>query len=140
MKDFLNRMKAGLARLMVGRYGPDKLYKGLIGLSLVLLVLSWISAFRLFYYLSLFCLIYASYRAFSKDRVKRARENQVYLQKTDQIKKQFLLLKNRVKEYKTHRYRACPHCKTTLRLPKKIGTLHGTCPVCKKDFELTIKH
>ena len=49
------------------------------------------------------------------------------------------LLINRIKEFRTHRYRTCPNCHTSWRLKKKIGTMTITCPKCHTTSQVTIK-
>lgn len=135
----LNNLKQKLMAFMQGRYGPDAMYKGLFGLSLTMLVLNIILRSALFYYLALALIIYSMYRFFSKDRSRRAAENQRYLALVDKIKKKLLLTKNRIRDIGTHRYRSCPSCKTPLRLKKQIGPRQVKCPVCGNEFEVQIK-
>lgn len=135
----MNNFKRKLMAFMQGRYGPDPMYKGLFGLSMVFLLLNIFLRSALLYYLSLGLIIYSLFRFFSKDRVKRAAENQRYLALRDMLKKKLLLLKNRIRDYRTHRYRTCPSCKTPLRLKKQIGTRQVKCPVCGNEVQVNIK-
>ena len=89
--------------------------------------------------LLLVLVLFAFLRVFSKQTAKRAIENRKYVTLRDSVKKKAMLLINRVKEYKTHRYRSCPNCHSTLRLQKKIGTMSVTCPKCRTSFQVTIK-
>lgn len=136
----MNNWKYKLIRFMQGRYGMDALYKALLGLMLLFFVLNLFFQSILLYLLSLLAGGLAVYRSFSKNTALRSQENQKYLAFRDKVKKQWLQLVNRVKHYRTHRYRACPSCKTTLRLPKKLGVNQVTCPVCKHAFEVNIRH
>lgn len=134
-----NNLKYKLMAFMQGRYGPDPMHRGLFILSLALMVLNLFIRSQALYFLALALIIYATFRVFSRNKAKRAAENQRYLMLKDQLKKKFLLARNRVREYGTHRYRACPSCKTPLRLKKQIGTVHVKCPVCKNELDVTIR-
>ncbi|HSK69248.1 MAG TPA: hypothetical protein VLA21_08330, partial [Candidatus Limnocylindria bacterium] len=79
------------------------------------------------------------FRFFSRDRAKRAAENQKYLSLKAAASKRAMLLVNRVKYYRTHRYRACPSCKTPLRLARRTGSVHVKCPVCRHEFDVNIR-
>jgi hypothetical protein len=135
----LNNIKYRLANLMRGRYGIDALYRALMVLTIVSLVLNIIFPSILFYALSLISAVLSFLRAFSKNHLKRTAENQKYLAVSNSVKKKILQLRNRFRDRNTHRYRACPSCRQTLRLSKKVGLNHIKCPVCKNEFDLTIR-
>ncbi|MDD7794363.1 hypothetical protein [Clostridium sp. 'White wine YQ'] len=134
MGDFKNK----LIRFMYGRYGTDQLYIALVIASFVLML---INSFIHSNILSIFIwvvLIFTFYRSFSKNIFKRRRENQMFLKIWSPIKAKSSLTIRRLKEFKTHRYRKCPHCKKVLRLPRKTGNHTVNCPVCHKDFKVRI--
>lgn len=135
----LDKLKTRLANMMRGRYGMDALYKATMALTFVFLVLNLLFPSPVFYLLSLVCAFLSIFRAFSKNHAKRAAENQKYLGFKGRFSKAVLQLKNRFRDRKTHRYRACPNCKQSLRLKKKIGVNHVRCPMCKHEFDITIK-
>lgn len=136
----LNKLKYKFTAWMQGRYGMDPLYKALIGAYFVVLVLNLFIGSSLLSYAALGLVLFSIMRVFSRQTAKRALENRKYLALRDSVKKKALLLINRVKHYKTHRYRSCPNCRSTLRLQKKIGTMTVNCPKCGTSFQLTIKH
>ena len=127
-----------IARFMYGRYGMDQLYNFTLIACLVLLV---INIFVRSYIISLVeyaLLIWALWRTFSKNIVKRRIENQKYLQIQGKVVKFFDLIRCRFRDRKTHVYRKCPGCKNNLRLPRKKGTHTVNCPCCHKSFDVTI--
>lgn len=136
----MNNWKYKLAAWMQGRYGIDALYKGLAGLYVGILVINLFIGSSLLSSLGLALIIFAMFRVFSKQTAKRAEENRRYLAVYGKIKKKVLLTVNRLKAYKTHRYRECPNCHTMLRLKKQIGTVTVNCPKCHSTFQVTIKH
>ena len=135
----MDKLKYKLMAFMQGRYGPDPMYKGLFALAMALIVLNLILRSSLLYFLGMALIIYSLYRFFSRDLARRAAENQRYLALRDRLKKRLLLLKNRARDLGTHRYRACPSCKTTLRLKRQTGTVHVHCPVCQNEFDVKIR-
>ncbi|MDD4079881.1 MAG: hypothetical protein PHP02_00525 [Eubacteriales bacterium] len=137
--NLLNQLKAKFMAFMQGRYGPDPMYKGLFGLAMALLILNLFVRSSLLYFLAMAAIAYSLFRFFSKNRAKRAAENQRYLAFRDKAKKKLLLTKNRLKFFRTHRYRTCPSCKTPLRLKKQVGQMRVTCPVCKNEFDVNIR-
>ncbi len=132
-------LKSKLMNFMRGRNGIDPLYKAMMAVLIVLLVLNILFPSPVLYLLSLLSGTLAVFRGFSKNLAKRAEENRKYLALRDRIKKTVLQLRNRFRDRNTHRYRACPICKTTLRLVKKTGVNHVKCPVCKNEFDLLIR-
>lgn len=132
-------LKNKLAAFMQERYGMDALYKALLFPMAALLVLNLFLNSPIPYLLSLACFAVMMWRVFSKNRAKRAIENQKYLALRETARKGLLQLRNRLRDRNTHRYRKCPGCRTTLRLPKKIGETHIKCPVCSREFDMSIR-
>lgn len=141
------KFRMWLIRVMEGRYGTRGVdpfnrfliiaYFALTVLNLLLsvvlggtlllpTVLSW-AAFILFLF-----------RTFSRNIPKREMENEKYLSVSRDVKRFFRRQVNRVKEFKTHRYRKCTHCKAVLRLPRRKGTMKVNCPRCRQEFSVKI--
>ena len=135
----MNQFRARLARFMQGRYGMDALYRALIGLYLALLVLNLFLRQTLLMTLATAVVLLAFYRVFSRKIAQRSQENQRYLAFSSKWRKQALLLFNRVRYFRTHRYRACPSCRTMLRLQRKAGTMTVNCPRCHQTFQITFR-
>lgn len=145
MKNFFTNLAIKFQRFMVGRYGPDQLYKGLLWIYLAaLFITAIIGRFTnrwVYYVLSLLCLgilIFAMVRVFSKNIEKRRAENLKWLKFENAVKKKFRLLKDRWKFRKTHVFRKCPKCKAVLRLKRKKGTHSLVCPHCKESFKIKV--
>ena len=125
-----------LIRFMAGRNGMDHLNRALFWGYLICIVLGlFIDVFTL---LALPLMILLFWRTFSRNLYKRRAENRKYLALTGKIRSKFSLQKRKFTERKTHRYRKCPHCKATLRLPNRKGKHTVCCPKCRKDFEVKI--
>ncbi len=139
----MGKFKTKLQRFMYGRYGGDKLNNVLLGGYIFLILAYYIASIflpmeavtaRLFldlaYYLLTVPLIFLIFfRIFSRNVVKRRREN-------DRFFGFFRLRRSKFRDRKTHVYRKCPACRAVLRLPKAKGKHTVVCPRCKNRFEV----
>lgn len=131
-------MKEKLAKFMNGRYGADQLYRWQFGASIVAFVLSMLLGegvlAGLLNLAALGLLIWALFRAMSRNIQKRYLENLHFMQKLTAIKNKFKLQQERVKQRKEYKFFSCPTCKTTLRVPKGKGDIYITCAKCGNRF------
>ena len=137
----MKNIRQWLYRFMCGRYGNDKLNNYLlwvyIALLLVQMVLSLFAgahlAVKVIYYvlltLSLILVFIVFYRTFSRNIVKRRREN-------ERVLGFFRLMKNKRRDRRTHVYRKCKKCRAVLRLPKAKGKHTVVCPRCRERFSV----
>ena len=120
------KLKTGLQRFMMGRYGTDKLNTLILGVALVLCLISMfmpLAWLRLtLAALSYAFMGYAIFRCLSRNTYKRYLENRKYLA--------FLA---RIKD-REHKYFQCPKCRQSVRVPKGKGKISITCPKCKEKF------
>ena len=129
-------LKNWLNRFMVGRYGSDSLNKALLWVYLALALVSFFVQPAIV--LGAIVLVIIFFRMFSKNIAGRYAENQKYLQLAGKFKGCFSLQKRKWNDRKTHRYRNCPACRATLRLPYKKGTHTVCCPKCRHNFQVKI--
>ena len=132
---FFDRIRAGLARFMAGRYGADQLNMALVIASLALSVIGAIAHAGVLTLLANVLIFLMLFRMLSKDRYRRAHENQVYLEKTYRARKEATEWVNRVKNSKKYRYFVCPKCKKRLRVPRGVGKVTITCKDCGTKFD-----
>lgn len=130
----MNSLKNKWMQFMRGAYGVDRLGRFLV---FVLIITSVINIFfnniiLTFIYLSIF--IVTIFRIFSKNYAKRSRENQQFLKILKSIKKPFINGLQYMKDFRSYKYFKCPTCKTTIRIPRKKGTIMIRCPKCKASF------
>jgi DNA-directed RNA polymerase subunit RPC12/RpoP len=143
------RLREKLARFLYGRYGADSLYNALFVCELILLfigtilnvlgnvepILAMISI--AFYVTALGLMIFAMYRFFSRNIAKRRRENQAWLRFKAKFRRK---PKRRLPpDTADHIFRSCPHCKSTLRLPREKGKHQVKCPRCGERFGVKVK-
>ena len=121
-----SRMGAGFRSFMSGRYGSDRLNMVILCAGLIASILS--SLFRnlsvrmIFLILSYALMIWAIFRALSRNTYKRYQEN-----------RRFLLIFDRLKD-RNNRYFNCPKCRQTVRVPRGKGKISITCPRCREKF------
>ena len=134
MRNFL--MKA--AEFMRGRYGNDKLNTLIWIVAGVLYIVNLFVGSPILMIVVLVLIALAVVRALSTNITKRLYENNRFVSFYTVIfvffKRQFM----KVKDFKTHRYIRCPHCKAQLRLKKRTGVQHIHCPRCNQDFKKNI--
>ena len=132
---FLDKIRASFARFMSGRYGADQLSYAMVILALVMTVVGALSGLGLLTLMADALLIVMFVRMISKDRYRRAHENQVYLEKTQNVRRAVTEWMNRVKNSKKYRYFTCPKCKSRLRVPRGVGSVTITCKSCGNKFD-----
>lgn len=130
--------KEKLIRFMYGRYGIDKLYYGLFGLYFFLLLCRALVGWPLFTLLMTADLVWMIYRVFSRNHAARRRENDAFLRLWNPICDWGKLMINRMREFRTHVYHKCPHCKAVLRLPRRRGQHTVRCPRCHDSFSMRV--
>lgn len=143
------KFRETLARLLYGRYGADELYNALFVAEIILLVIGAVLSVLgrvcpplsvvsvLFYLAALGLLIWAMLRFFSRNVPKRRRENEAWLRfkfKLTPKKKPVL-----PPDTATHIFRACPKCRSVLRLPREVGKHTVKCPRCARKFGVKVK-
>ena len=143
------KLREKIARFMYGRYGADSLYNALFAAELILLfagtvlvvlgrvepLLSFVAT--LLYVAALIAMIFAISRFFSRDIAKRREENQRWLRFKAKFRR-----KPKIKlplDTADHIFRSCPHCRSTLRLPREQGKHEVKCPRCGGRFKVKVK-
>ena len=142
--------RSRIARFFYGRYGADELYNFLFLIQIIFLflgvvfsvlgqisdVFSYLSFFL--YVAALFLFIWTVFRCLSRNIVKRRKENMTFLRIRSRI---FGRKKKAPRPMDTaeHIFRACPKCKSVLRLPRKEGKHTVKCPRCTHRFKVKVK-
>ena len=133
----MGKFKSKLYRFMYGRYGTDTLGNVMLIAYFVIVLLHtflgffwdnvWIDV--AVWLISSALAITVITRMFSRKVAKRRRENERFCGF-------FKLIRNKIRDRKTHVYRKCPDCKAVLRLPRAKGKHSVVCPRCKKRFNV----
>ena len=132
---FLYKIRAAFARFMSGRYGTDQLNMAMLWTALGMTLVGSIAKLGILSLMADALLLLALFRIFSKNRYKRAQENQDYLAKTLKARQNASEWLNRMKNRKKYRYFSCPKCKMRLRVPRGVGNVTITCKGCKEKFD-----
>ena len=110
----------------------DELNRFLILIDIILIIVSiFIKTFPLD--LSKFIVLgLIIFRISSKNKIQRQKENKVFLKIINTLTKPFKNIVRNFKDRKTHIYKKCFKCKTTLKLPlpNTRGINHAKCPEC----------
>ncbi len=127
-----------LMRFMYGRYGTDHLYYFMFAIWLILAVVGLIVRHPVFYIIGIVVMVLMIMRSMSKNIAQRRKENQFFLKFFNPVKREVLLLKDRIRDIRTARYRRCRHCKALIKLPKVTGKHTVRCPKCGEKFDVHI--
>ena len=119
-----------IAQFMIGRNGFDSFCQGLLIASLPLIVIDIFLPGRLLSRLATIIIIYAYYRAFSKNITRRQAENQWFINEVALPLGAYLK-----RDRKNYVYFKCPTCRQVLRAPKGRGRIRVTCSRCTSKFE-----
>ena len=127
-------IRNALQRFLYGRYGNDQLNWFLIGLYLALYILSLLTGFGLFYWISVFLVFITLFRMLSRNLAQRRTENAKFMQKAGPVL-QWFRLQRTIRKDKEHRYFKCPSCGQHLRVPRGKGKITVTCRGCGASFQ-----
>ena len=122
-----------LAQFFIGRNGFDAFSRGLLFLSMILIIADIFvpgtpgSVLRL---IGLAILIYSYFRALSRNVARRQAENSWYVSCVQAPLRSYMS-----RDRKNYRYFKCPACKQVLRAPKGRGRIRVTCSRCHNVFE-----
>lgn len=155
----MNNFRYRFAEFMRGRNGTDELYLLMIGIYTVMIIINIFVRSRVFSIIIWLWLILAFFRFFSKNVAARQRENgyvlriierfrsgrirkdpyEVKVKKQSKLKKKIEKRKTMFSQRKTHVFKNCPNCRSTIRLPKTKGEHTVCCPRCGTDFKVKIR-
>lgn len=130
----MNNIRYKLQNFMKDRYGVDTLGMFLVCCVLAINLIESFTGIVYFSIISFTLLVFAIYRIFSKNIVKRRIENDKYSAMMIILKRYWKVLKNNITD-KSYRYYLCPDCHQMVRVPKGHGKVIVTCPNCHKKFE-----
>ena len=134
----MNNFKQKLIQFMIGRYGMDEMYIGLVAVWFFLTVINSFVQSTLLSLLGTAVLIYGLYRFMSRNHAKRRAENEKFLKLWRPVKNWLMFQRDRFRDRKTARYRKCRHCKAIIKLPNQKGKHTVRCPKCGERFDVRI--
>ena len=127
----MNEIKKAWQRFMANRYGWDELNTFLFVTSLLLRMAGRYYNSGYWSRGALLLLFMVIFRAYSRERGKRRKENGSFLNAIRPAKRGL----RRLKDVRHYRYVHCPSCNQTARLPRGAGKVKVTCPTCHFVYE-----
>ena len=127
-------MREKIRQFMMGRYGTDGLNQFLSISSIVFILLTLFTHFRLFTYVGFALLVWCYYRTFSRNIGKRTQENYQFYAIKDRLTGKVNGLKDQWANRKLYHYYRCPQCRQKLRVPRGRGRIQISCPRCGTQF------
>ena len=121
-------------QFMVGRYGSDQLNLFLVISALVLTFLSRVPYLWFMYFVGVALLIVSVVRMFSRNISKRYNENAKFLKLKAKFMSWYKVRSDAFRNRKTHKYFRCKKCSASIRVPRGVGKVEVTCPVCRTKF------
>ncbi|WP_439897317.1 hypothetical protein [Clostridium algifaecis] len=125
----LNNLLNKLSYYFRDSYGFDKLSKHLYIAGIIL------SIFRRSSPLGFVCIIYGTWRCFSRNKYKRYHELQSYENFIAPITNKFAGLTNSINQRRYYKIFKCPNCSLKMRVPRHKGKITITCKNCKTTFK-----
>lgn len=119
----MNKIKDIWNRFLQGRHGIDELSKTILIAGMVTYLLGGILQNGLLLTLAMMGMIYAIYRALSRNEWDRNEEKRKF-------NRYIKLWKVKYQERKTSRIFMCKGCGRMIRVPKGKGKIQVTCPTC----------
>ena len=119
-----------------GRNGFDHLAMAAWGLALVFLLLTFVHGVvgSVAYVLTVVLMVYAWFRALSRNVSRRVEENNRFLSATAGLRRSLRNIKTRFSQRKEFKFFTCPTCHTLLRVPRGKGRIQITCRKCGNRF------
>jgi len=133
-KNFKTFFENFFRRLKSGQLAIDELSLFLIVFAFIMVMIIMFLNLHRFAFMAWLPLLIAYWRSFSKKKINRHKENQIFI-------KYFYPANSFVKNTyrgvtvkKEHTYFNCKKCIQQLRIPKKTGHVKVTCPKCSYSF------
>ena len=137
MQGFLYKV----SQFMYGRNGIDGLSIFIFVLSFIIRNISYYSRNSILNLISIILSVLVIYRVFSKDLLRRRKENDVFMRHFNKIsyffKTKTSIAKERARTRATHKIYKCPKCKRVLKVPKGKGKIEISCPCSNKFIKRT---
>ena len=124
-------MKQKFLNLMKDRYGGDILNNIIFYFAIGFSIINLFRRSNILTITSVILIFIALFRAFSKNKRKRAMEQLKFFNLISPIYSR--LLKFTSKDRKNYIYFKCKNCKQELRIPKGKGKINVICPHCKHE-------
>lgn len=121
---------------MKDRFRVDEFGIFLVWVGIISSIIAYFAKSSFFSSLGMVIVIYAIFRSFSRNKLKRGLENQAFKKQfLNPVKDSFKGFKKNDSIDKGHKQVSCPSCSQKLRIPKGKGKIKVKCPKCGTKFE-----
>ena len=132
---FWDKAKATADKWMNGRNGADMLGAASLWGGLLLTILDLFLRTGALTACGLVLYGYSIFRMFSKNKGKRAHENNRFTRYVTEHKKSAQQRWLRIKNFRKYKYFRCTKCRSLMRLARGSGTKTIRCPRCQNTFD-----
>lgn len=130
----MNRFREYFVRLMMGRYGVDKLGRFLMGAALICIIAGIFIRNPLVDIIALILMGVSYFRMFSRNMGRRFQENQRFERFWFQILEMFRKWRFKIQRIRQYHIYKCPSCGQKIRIPRGKGKINIHCPKCNTEF------
>ena len=131
---------SAIAKFMQGRCGIDSFGRFLLAVWLILALTNlWWFHSAVVGVIALLVALYHLFRFFSRNTVRRGRENARYYEAKQGLKKRVRRLVVRIRDRKKYHFFRCPKCRADIRMPRRSGTFEIRCRRCGAVFNKSFK-
>jgi len=132
----MNFIKKFFRKMKNRSLAMDELSFFLICIALIVSIILALLRLHLFVLLAWLPLFIAYWRSYSKNRLQRFKENQIFIKyfSFSFVSSCFKTLSRRLMRKETHIHFKCKSCTQQLRIPKKTDHIKVTCPKCNYSF------
>lgn len=134
----MDKIKDFFRKIMVGRYGIDKMGEILLFISLALnIMLMFVrnpGVRSILSTITMILLFVVTFRMMSRNINARYQENIKFMKITKPLRAEFEIMKMRWRDKKEFRYVRCDNCKNVMRVPKGAGKIRIKCRKCGNEF------
>ena len=130
----MNPVKQWINKIKSGRSSIDELSLFLVTLAFFTSIGLMLLRLNQYIFTTWFFILLAYWRAFSKNKAKRTKENEKFLQLFYPIKSIVINTYRKIIKTDNYTYFDCEKCTQRLRIPKKTGNIRVTCPKCSHSF------
>lgn len=130
----MNPRKNCFEKIKNGNLAIDQLSLFLLTTALIHALLMTIFRLNQLVILAWIPILISYWRTYSKNRLQRFKENQVFIKYYDPIDTWIKNLSRCFDHPNSHVYFKCKSCRQPLRIPKKADHIKVTCPKCNHSF------
>lgn len=135
MKMIYKKLQEKVQKSLTGRYGADEYSKTLAAAAAFLFVLSALPKFHFLIWLSMVSLLYALFRCYSRNYIKRLDELGRFREIKEKYGHRFSMYSGKYQDEKEIQLYYCKNCKVRVRVIKGKEQVSVSCPKCGTELK-----